>query len=431
MHEYCFNKGGKRCHIVAYVSAVSAIIYVRLSQAQGPPIKKKQKTENKQDECLVSQEKLHPVCAQRVEGTALPTCHSLAEFCREELTCRLEYYEQSCAVDSVTKKCAGPPGECRKAMLGILGTELRANCACKGTDFTQLYDCLGWQRLLWVNPCVELLVLVIYVYDSTIRYLYLAAIYSSPMASLVLTDSSQLTDKSFEKLPDQITYPYAEPYDLQKHTPLKPGSQVLIYVQSMFDMTHRAAENMPLTATAVPTIITLPAQRFTDSSSLVEKATSTAATSSVDNGHKSTDMVIVPSTPSTTTTTTIPPLYYECSKKNMDVIFFFKGFCVVQRPYQSDQYIREGRGKRVSVCLLVVGRDNTMKRTQETITASRRFYTTRLVRLLLRSPSHKLLCNIAPPSPPSPTSPIIRSLQFTFQQNLFVLRRNCGNDVLM
>nr|CAD7263525.1 unnamed protein product [Timema shepardi] len=34
--------------------------------------------------------------------------------------------------------------------------------------------------------------------------------YSSPMASLVLTDS-------FEKLPDQIMYPYAEPNDLQKH----------------------------------------------------------------------------------------------------------------------------------------------------------------------------------------------------------------------
>nr|CAD7438672.1 unnamed protein product [Timema bartmani] len=41
--------------------------------------------------------------------------------------------------------------------------------------------------------------------------------YSSPMASLVLTDSSQLTADGFEKLPDQIIYPYAEPYDLQKH----------------------------------------------------------------------------------------------------------------------------------------------------------------------------------------------------------------------
>nr|CAD7572581.1 unnamed protein product [Timema californicum] len=35
-------------------------------------------------------------------------------------------------------------------------------------------------------------------------------IYTSPMASLVLTDS-------FKKLPDKTTYPYAEPYDLQKH----------------------------------------------------------------------------------------------------------------------------------------------------------------------------------------------------------------------
>nr|CAD7599899.1 unnamed protein product [Timema genevievae] len=36
------------------------------------------------------------------------------------------------------------------------------------------------------------------------------------MASLVLTDSSQLTSDGFEKLPDQIMYPYADPYDLQK-----------------------------------------------------------------------------------------------------------------------------------------------------------------------------------------------------------------------
>nr|CAD7256619.1 unnamed protein product [Timema shepardi] len=37
------------------------------------------------------------------------------------------------------------------------------------------------------------------------------------MASLVLTDSSQLTVDSFKKLPDQITDPYAEPDDLQRH----------------------------------------------------------------------------------------------------------------------------------------------------------------------------------------------------------------------
>ncbi|XP_017775583.1 PREDICTED: uncharacterized protein LOC108561940 isoform X2 [Nicrophorus vespilloides] len=114
------------------------------------------KTDNKHDACMVAQEKLHPVCAQRIEGSPQPTCLSLAEVCRENKECRtrLEYYEQSCAVDSVTKKCAGSPKNCRMAMLGILGTDLRTTCACKGTDMTQLYECLGWQRLLWVNPCV-------------------------------------------------------------------------------------------------------------------------------------------------------------------------------------------------------------------------------------------------------------------------------------
>uniref|UniRef100_A0A1Y1NG70 GDNF/GAS1 domain-containing protein n=2 Tax=Photinus pyralis TaxID=7054 RepID=A0A1Y1NG70_PHOPY len=114
------------------------------------------KTDNKQDTCMLAQQRLHPVCAQRIEGSPQPTCLSVAEVCREDKECRsrLEYYEQSCAVDSVTKKCAGPPSECRAAMLGILGTDLRTTCACKGTDMTQLYECLGWQRLLWVNPCV-------------------------------------------------------------------------------------------------------------------------------------------------------------------------------------------------------------------------------------------------------------------------------------
>ncbi|XP_044765670.1 uncharacterized protein LOC123321927 isoform X1 [Coccinella septempunctata] len=114
------------------------------------------KTNNKHDACLIAQEKLHPVCAQRIEGSPQPTCLSLAEVCRDSKECRarLEQYEQSCAVDSVTKKCAGSPSDCRSAMLGILGTDLRTTCACKGTDMTQIYECLGWQRLLWVNPCV-------------------------------------------------------------------------------------------------------------------------------------------------------------------------------------------------------------------------------------------------------------------------------------
>nr|CAD7571944.1 unnamed protein product [Timema californicum] len=52
---------------------------------------------------------------------------------------------------------------------------------------------------------------------DVIALIYVNSNYSSPMASLVLTDSSQLTSDGFEKLPEQIMYPYAEPYDLQKH----------------------------------------------------------------------------------------------------------------------------------------------------------------------------------------------------------------------
>nr|CAD7395509.1 unnamed protein product [Timema poppensis] len=48
--------------------------------------------------------------------------------------------------------------------------------------------------------------------------------YSSPMTSLVLTDSSQLIADGIEKLSDQIMYPYAEPYDLQNH--VEPASNI-------------------------------------------------------------------------------------------------------------------------------------------------------------------------------------------------------------
>ena len=40
-------------------------------------------------------------------------------------------------------------------MIGILGTELRTNCDCTSVtaDFKELYECIGWQRILWMNPC--------------------------------------------------------------------------------------------------------------------------------------------------------------------------------------------------------------------------------------------------------------------------------------
>nr|CAD7571196.1 unnamed protein product [Timema californicum] len=48
----------------------------------------------------------------------------------------------------------------------------------------------------------------------------------NPMASLVLSDSSQLIDDGFEQLPDQIIHPYAEPYDMKKHELTKRQHQL-------------------------------------------------------------------------------------------------------------------------------------------------------------------------------------------------------------
>ena len=65
-------------------------------------------------------------------------------------------YEQSCSADPDTKTCAAPYDQCRDAMVEILGTNLRTNCACSGTagDFRELFECIEYQRLFWVNPCV-------------------------------------------------------------------------------------------------------------------------------------------------------------------------------------------------------------------------------------------------------------------------------------
>ncbi len=68
----------------------------------------------------------------------------------------MELYESSCAVDKTSRLCQGPEEKCRRALVSILGTDLRTKCACEGdtADFRQLYDCYGWRRLLWANPCV-------------------------------------------------------------------------------------------------------------------------------------------------------------------------------------------------------------------------------------------------------------------------------------
>ncbi|KAK2586322.1 hypothetical protein KPH14_010622 [Odynerus spinipes] len=232
------------------------------------------KTESRKDECIVAQEKMHPACAQRIEGADMPPCHILAEACKKNEACstRLERYEQSCAVDSVTKKCAGPPSECRKAMLGILGTELRSNCACKGTDFTQLYDCLGWQRLLWVNPCVV---------ESQKDYHARRKHHHYPRTTPIsMVPSTTTTTVAVTRTPLSMT------------------------ATTMVTAVERVEDNQIPEVTRWPT---------TEPTETLEITTNTVST-----------------TPSTTTTTTTPPR-----------------FCVVQRPRQSHQYIREGKGKRL------------------------------------------------------------------------------------
>nr|CAD7401636.1 unnamed protein product [Timema cristinae] len=73
---------------------------------------------------------------------------------------------------------------------------------------------------------------------------YLESFLDSLMASLVLTDSSQLTSDGFEKLPDQIMYLYAEPYDLQKH--VTSQSQCLMdYTNSEEQLDHSSGGILP------------------------------------------------------------------------------------------------------------------------------------------------------------------------------------------
>ncbi|XP_017888282.1 uncharacterized protein LOC108629870 isoform X3 [Ceratina calcarata] len=236
------------------------------------------KTVGKKDECIIAQEKMHPACAQRVEGAEIPACHTLAAACKKNATCKmkLEYYEQSCAVDSVTKKCAGPTTECRKAMLGILGTELRSNCACRGTELTQVYDCLGWQRLLWVNPCVV---------ESQKDYHARRKHHHYPRTTTTTVSS---TTKS--------------PTD---------GTTTTTTVTVL----EQVEDNQIPEVTRRPT---------TEPTETLEITTATTTTSTT------TPATTISTTPSTTTTPTAPPR-----------------FCEVQRPRQSHQYIREGKGMRL------------------------------------------------------------------------------------
>ena len=46
-------------------------------------------TDDRRDQCIIAQEQLHPVCAQRGDlGYNPPSCRSLAEDCRAQPDCR-------------------------------------------------------------------------------------------------------------------------------------------------------------------------------------------------------------------------------------------------------------------------------------------------------------------------------------------------------
>ncbi|XP_043230685.1 uncharacterized protein LOC122385988 [Amphibalanus amphitrite] len=114
--------------------------------------------------CVAAMQRLHPACASQPEGGRLPSCLRVARHCRRQWDgrCRprLERYEQACAVDVVTARCAGPSEHCRSALLAVLGTELHSHCGCHdapaaGSTPGQ-HSCHDWERLLWANPCVEL-----------------------------------------------------------------------------------------------------------------------------------------------------------------------------------------------------------------------------------------------------------------------------------
>ncbi|XP_073999587.1 uncharacterized protein [Rhodnius prolixus] len=261
------------------------------------------KTKNLKDECLMAQELLHPVCAQQPQNNLIPTCHSLAHSCMDDPTCRigLENYVQACAVDAVTKQCAGPPQVCRTAMLGILGTALRSNCACKGTDFSQLYDCMGWQRVLWFNPCVV----------ESQRDFHARKNIAS--ISVVVTEGSKsVGSTSISRLMSEAN---SKNNGITEHTTSLPPASL-------------QATSPPTTA-ALPSVTTITRKLA---------ALTVAPTTSTIRSTAFTVMVATSlSTSTTVATTTTTPRPSPTPPR----------YCVVPKPEQETQYIAEGDGRRI------------------------------------------------------------------------------------
>ncbi|XP_058795119.1 uncharacterized protein LOC131666463 isoform X1 [Phymastichus coffea] len=302
------------------------------------------KEEGRRNECMLAQERMHPVCAMRAAPPAeTPSCSLLAEECRARAACRtrLEHYEQSCAVDSVTSKCAGQPQNCRAALLGILGTELRTSCTCRAHDAQGLYRCLGWQRLLWLNPCLVEAQREFHARRSR-QHLQqrITTSSSTPATRLTPTPRAPLmapTADDLEQEDKQLLENNAVGYATIEAT--EPTLQPSSSEGSPPTGTGAGASRGPLPTTATPTantVATTTRPRTTaasGSSSSTTTTTAAAATTTTTTTTVTTSTTArpaPPTTPSSTTTSTPPPR-----------------FCVVQRPRQSHQYIREGKTRRL------------------------------------------------------------------------------------
>ncbi|XP_037912486.1 uncharacterized protein LOC119652430 isoform X2 [Hermetia illucens] len=285
------------------------------------------KTSNRHDICMLAQEKLHPACAQRPPDSINPqnsngivyhpppACHSVADLCKEDPDCRikLERYEQACAVDSVTKKCAGRPSSCRSAMLGILGTQLRMTCACHGTEFPHLYECLGWQRLLWLNPCV-----VEAQKDFHVKRL----------AELgLLTTTSTTTTRSppiVVLTTNRISLGINEPFNTKHHSYTPVGKTELPVETNYIESPDVYPEHF----SGEQNNIEDAGNNANEAAS--EEQSVTVTTSSTLEIETTTMTTTTTTTTMATTTTTVAP-------RN----------CVVQRPHQSDQLVPEGSSRRI------------------------------------------------------------------------------------
>ncbi|XP_021712354.1 uncharacterized protein LOC5567775 isoform X2 [Aedes aegypti] len=319
------------------------------------------KTPNRHDSCMIAQEKLHPACAQRPpenlspqeSNGALfsppPSCHAVAEMCRQDDDCRsrLEVFEQSCAVDSVTKKCAGKTSACRQAMLGILGTPLRTNCACQGSEVQQLYDCLGWQRLLWLNPCVV----------ESQKDFHLKRL--AELGLLTTTTTPTTTTMRTTRTTQAPTPPPTKPKPVYRPKPTVPQPIETNYIETPDTrpetLVHKGNELIVRTDLDLhPTELE---PRGKGSHSFSEKDHQEEDQEEDDhyrhsNGNNriphqrpdeqvlqmlTTEVEIETLPPTTTTTTTPEPTTTPVPIR----------YCVVQRSQQSDQHIAEGKSRRL------------------------------------------------------------------------------------